>query len=418
MKYLFSISLLSLLATAALAIPVEFLEQSANSSDSHSIDENNGELHARARGWVVETWQIDPHHPEVHMVELTRLNALSPSPNCVALFYVMYMTTRTETQNPFSNHWCEGQNWSPESYPLSANGGIASVSNFPGHEEFFFVDKNQLRIRSLRRDGPGKKWGLGLDKQPTPIPPDAGIAAVSFSSTIELFYPGTGDRKGYVVHTYSSNAGSTWNPNQVISGPNWGGVSTKSLDPIAALSRNGEHQQIFWITALGLLESRYWTPSSGWTRSNIDKAAKANAASSIVTLTRSSATKEGSNMNFFYVGQDNKIWQGYWKADSPTWKFSKISEDEAFPGAIAAVSMHSQHQEVFWTNRDGILKHAYWTKDQGKWITETLPGLGDRRCLPGRGLTVVARKGKETMEGWCRLRGDPSKLIHFYYYAF
>ncbi|KAH7139711.1 hypothetical protein B0J13DRAFT_527383 [Dactylonectria estremocensis] len=418
MRSLFSIPLLGLLVTGALAIPVDILEETTNSSDSHSIDGDNGELHARARGWVVETWQIEPNRPEVQMIELTRLSALSPSPNCLALSFVTSFTNNPTVRRLYSNHWCEGQNWSPSSYTLGLNGGIASLSTFPGHEEIFFVDKSQLRIRSVRRDGPDKQWGWGLDKQTTPIPPDAGIAAVSLSSTIELFYPGTGWRKGYVMHTYSSDGGSTWNPNQVLSGPDWGGVSTNSLDPIAALSRNGQHQQIFWITALGLLESRYWTPSTGWTRSNIDKAAKANTASSIVTLMRSSSTKEGSNMNFFYVGQDNKIWQGYWKADSPAWKFSKISDDEAFPGAIAAVSMHSQHQEVFWTNRDGILKHAYWTKDQGKWLTETLPGLGDRRCLPGRGLTVVARQGKETIEGWCRLRNDPSKLIHFYYYAF
>ncbi|KAH6962496.1 hypothetical protein BKA56DRAFT_679298 [Ilyonectria sp. MPI-CAGE-AT-0026] len=415
MKSIFSISLVSLLATAALATPVDFLERPTNGSDSYSVDENNGELHARARGWVVETWEVYPRLPKAQAIELTRLSSISPSPNCISLFYVMGVAGIAEPQNGITHHWCEGENWTSNLFGLNANGGIASISNFPGHEELFYVDKDQVRIRSIRRDGPKAKWQRGIDQLSTPIPPHSGIAAVSFSSTIELFYPGTGSRQGYVMHTYSSDAGSGWNPNQVLSGPDWGGVSTKSLDPIAALS---EHQQIFWITALGVLESRYWTPSSGWTRSNIDKAANANTASSIVTLQRSSATKEGSNMNFFYVGQDNKIWQGYWKADSPTWKFSKISDDEAIPGAIAAVSMHSQHQEVFWTNRDGMLKHAYWTKTQGKWITETVPGLGGRQCLPGRGLTVVARKGKESMEGWCRLRGDPSKLIHFYYYAF
>lgn len=140
-----------------------------------------------------------------------------------------------EPQNVITHHWCEGENWTSNLLGQNANGGIASISNFPGHEELFYVDKDQVRIRSIRRDGPKGKWQRGIDQLSTPIPPHAGIASVSFSNTIELFYPGTGSRQGYVIHTYSSDAGSGWNPNQVLSGPDWGGVSTKSLDPIAAL---------------------------------------------------------------------------------------------------------------------------------------------------------------------------------------
>jgi hypothetical protein len=50
MKSIFSISLVSLLVTAALATPVDFLEQPTNSSDSYSVDESKS---GRKKGSII-----------------------------------------------------------------------------------------------------------------------------------------------------------------------------------------------------------------------------------------------------------------------------------------------------------------------------------------------------------------------------
>jgi hypothetical protein len=123
-------------------------------------------------------------------------------------------------------------------------------------------------------------------------------------------------------------------------------------------------------------------------------------------------------MNLFWIGTDSLVHQSYWTSGMfhDQWTTTLISSYPANAGGLSAVSMNSNHMEVFWTSPGGTLYHAYWTTVQNRWISEPVLGpTGTLRCQPGSYITTVARKGKNTIEGWCR--SVESKLNHFYYYA-
>ncbi|KAH0525819.1 hypothetical protein TsFJ059_009232 [Trichoderma semiorbis] len=107
----------------------------------------------------------------------------------------------------------------------------------------------------------------------------------------------------------------------------------------------------------------------------------------MAVLARSNVRK-----NTLYIGNDSKGYQAYWKSEQPTiWTFEKLSDLTTAPGSLTAVSMNSQHMEVFWTAPDGSVNHAYWYESTGKWASSSLAGIGIR-CVPGSSINSTSRK--------------------------
>ncbi len=80
-------------------------------------------------------------------------------------------------------------------------------------------------------------------------------------------------------------------------------------------------------------------------------------------------------VNVFYIGNDKNVHYLWWKGERPNeWGIEKkpVSTLSCLPGPIAAVSMNSQHLEVFWTAADGSIYHAYWYENTGTWDSRLL----------------------------------------------
>lgn len=210
-----------------------------------------------------------------------------------------------------------------------------------------------------------------------------------------------------LMHAYTVDDGDSW-VRDVVLDVN----ADANPSSVTAMSRNANSMVVAWTTSKGKLEViRYET--STWTSSAVTTENTVAGASKIAAL---SITP--NMMNLFWIGTDGLVHQSYWtsKMWNSQWTSTVLSSYPASVGGISAVSMNSNHMEVFWTSTDGTLYHAYWTTAQNGWISGPLPGsTGNLRCQPGSHITTVARKGQNSMEGWCR--SVEGKLTHFYYYA-
>lgn len=209
------------------------------------------------------------------------------------------------------------------------------------------------------------------------------------------------------MHAYTFSDGDSWVQDEVLD-PNANAVSGS----VTAISKEANSMLVAWISMDEALEvARYengnWVKTQVLAPGNMAKNTKIDALSCSPTM-----------MNLFFVGTDLLVYQSYWKQGMPNdkWVTTLLSKFPAALGGISATSMNRDHMEVFWTSPAGALYHAYWTLAQGHWISETVPGsVGLNRCQGGSHITTVARKGKSSMEGWCR--SVEGKLAHFYYYA-
>ncbi|RFU79393.1 peptidase m64 [Trichoderma arundinaceum] len=215
-------------------------------------------------------------------------------------------------------------------------------------EGFYSSDNNTIHSRYWTSGG---GWmNSGQDKYLRSAA-GTGITGVSCEeSHIEIFYVGT---NGNLAHSCLLDSGANWVVDSVLAGSDWGTLANKG---IGALSRNSQHQEVWWITTTGTINLASWDSLNDWGYSSMRPDGTAHPSSGIAILARSNVRE-----NVFYIGSDQKVYQRFWIDGMPiVWKFEKLSDLHAAPGSSAAVSMNSQHMEVFWTALDGSVTHVYW----------------------------------------------------------
>lgn len=264
---------------------------------------------------------------------------------------------------------------------LHAYNGLTAIARTSSNMEVFYYSEGDNVIHS-RFWTSGGGWGnSGVDKA-IQAAPGTHIEGISReSSHMEIFYVGT---NGNLMHSYTTNSGSNWVIDQDFVDGAHGKPTNKGF---GALTRNDQSAEVWWITTDGAINYAPWDPLNSWEYGNLRGAGTAHTSSGMAVLARSNVRK-----NIFYIGNDNKVYQGYWKSEQPTiWTFEKLSDLTAAPGSLTAVSMNSQHMEVFWTAPDGSVNHAYWYESTGKWTSSSLAG-GGIRCVPGSSITSTSRK--------------------------
>ncbi|EHK20609.1 uncharacterized protein TRIVIDRAFT_223925 [Trichoderma virens Gv29-8] len=262
---------------------------------------------------------------------------------------------------------------------LHAYNGITAITRSSSNMEVFYSsDDNTIHSRYWT---PGGGWkNSGQDKSINSAA-GTGIAGVSReASHMEIFYVGN---NGNLMHSYSVDSGSNWVTDAVLAGSDWGTPANKG---IGALSSNDQSQEVWWITTTGAINYAPWNPLNGWEYSSLRAAGTAHPNSGMAVLARSNVRR-----NIFYIGNDQRVYQGYWQSEQPNiWRFEKLSDMPAAIGSLTAVSMNSQHMEVFWTAPDGTITHAYWYENTGKWTSASM--ASNIYCVPGGSITATSRK--------------------------
>lgn len=365
-------------------------------------DTESSKLTTRAQGWTVV---IDTDRGDVPSG--VEFSATSRSPEAIDLFYFH----DNGKSSPLTQAcWNQGSNWKTcrvFSYAFTyvlGRGHITAISRTPDRHEVFFVPRGYQVVHIERWRKNGGWWG-GTPSIGKNVDPNTAFGVVSRSSNMLESFWIRNDRA--LMHAYTVNDGDSWVSDVVLDAN-----ADANPSSVTAMSRNANSMVVAWTTSKGKLEViRYET--STWTGSSITAENTVAGTSKIAAL---SITP--NMMNLFWIGTDGLVHQSYWTSSmwNSQWTTTVLSSYPANVGGISAVSMNSNHMEVFWTSPDGTLYHAYWTTAQNGWISGPVPGSsGNLRCQPGSHITTVARKGQNSMEGWCRSVGGD--LTHFYYYA-
>ncbi|KAK0109175.1 hypothetical protein ONS96_002998 [Cadophora gregata f. sp. sojae] len=391
-----------------MALPQPNEQGSLVNETIHAIGEEisnlqSGNLHKRA-SWTVGIQSIK------NSASLGRDFAASArSGGSLYVTFANQLNGKLQAQ-PWNMLWQEGvSDWSQ--YPLSidgsnnqVDGGVASVVRSTDRMESFFGRGNEIySYYFVAQNGIGN-WFSSSEKKARAAAAGTSISAVSREPrSMEIFYVGN---NGDLRHSYSNDDGQKWVIDQTLwSGP----VNPISLTSIT--STRLAQLAVFWTRPDGAIWGA-WLNGSGWQGKQLLGPGSAHPSSRLTTTTRSEL-----RINIFYIGNDKKVHQIYWKSETPgTWNTPSepISNLAATPGSLSAVSMNFNHQEVFFLGSDSKLKHAYWTEAAKTWKSEALPGANSA-CQASGSLGVVSRRDG-TMEGWCKATSNKD-LVHFYYYA-
>ncbi len=176
----------------------------------------------------------------------------------------------------------------PEWYGESLSGtamttGLVGLSRSTSNMELFlFADKSGSISSSywFRWEQSGNQQAI---RKHHGIAAGTSIVAVSrkdVPSHMEIFYVGN---SGALMHSYTTDAGANWFTDAELPGAELGQPTLKGM---SVVSRNYLHQQIWWITPNGALNSAQWDPTNSWVSYTILGPGSVHPSSGLVAVAR------------------------------------------------------------------------------------------------------------------------------------
>jgi hypothetical protein len=177
---------------------------------------------------------------------------------------------------------------------------------------------------------------------------------------------------------------------------------------LAAVSRNPDHLDLFWVAPDGSIMSTWWdaTVAGGWTAHEFGVTG-ANAAEASAGV--AGVSRNPDQVDVFWMAPDGSLWTSWWNASTSTWSGHAYSI--VGPGQVAATSRliaiapHADRLDVFWTSPAGSLMHTYWDSSAAvAWPTPTpVSPAGGPAALA---VTAVARRTTHLDAFWTAADGS------------
>ncbi|MFE3442665.1 hypothetical protein ACFXNW_06525 [Nocardia sp. NPDC059180] len=239
-----------------------------------------------------------------------------------------------DDSRPTGKKWIEQPVKVPGANDASSTGDVAVVSRSENDIEVFWVAKNG----TVRHSGFTETDQLGWDQTPAPVhnatgvSTTTGIAALSRSDDhMEVWWV---DTSGSVKHSWwTKGEGWTQQPQLVPSATN---ASTNG--DIAALSRSTTHMDVWWIDKSGSIQGSSWTRDGSWVEKPylIPGSQGVSTTGGIAALSRS-----GDHMEVWWIGLQGSV-QGAWSLDAalpapPAQKVLDSSTREVLKGTLVTI---------------------------------------------------------------------------------
>ncbi|KAK3949801.1 hypothetical protein QBC32DRAFT_29591 [Pseudoneurospora amorphoporcata] len=274
------------------------------------------------------------------------------------------------------------------------------VSDFEATDDFWV-------IRTINQAGPildseveviGKEWNIsdigrsGQDK--------ASITANTVIATA-IRNPGTSDifwitPQGQVASRTYYKGGNGWvrTENVLIEASE----DRAALGAIAAVRRNDEQTDIFWIHSNGAVHCSYYNYAmqQGWKGDVIAGPGSASTKSGIAAVTRVRGHQE-----MWYITPDGAVKGLYYYESDPTgWhQYELAPSQSAHPESniTAASTADGQWMFVFWVSPNGFLTTWEWCDDGRSWIASGSNAVGKPHTAAIHSRIVAANLVKDTM---------------------
>src|SRR5439155_644725 len=142
--------------------------------------------------------------------------------------------------------------------------------------------------------------------------------------------------------------------------------------PVAAVSRNPDHVDVFWIGPDGAVGSTWWDRNGPGPWATPFPITRHGAASD--GRLDATGSDEPHHGNVFWIGPDGAVGSTWWDRNGPgPWAtpFPITPPGAARDGSpVAAVSRNPDHVDVFWIGPDGAVGSTWWDRNgPGPWAT-------------------------------------------------
>ncbi|MDP9333478.1 MAG: N-acetylmuramoyl-L-alanine amidase [Actinomycetota bacterium] len=182
----------------------------------------------------------------------------------------------------------------------------------------------------------------------------------------------------------------------------WDGVSTQVGDGnhapataagVALTARHYDVLDAFWVTEQNNLFTSFWTRAQGWSTTEAqigDPSVTASTAGGIAALAR-----QPDILDVFFVGLDNRLHTTWWTADqgwSPTTLLIGGPQAIDATGGVSAVNRARDVIDVFAVGQDALLYTTWWTENGG-WNNGSIAIAGQSVPVnPVSGVAALARR--------------------------
>lgn len=257
------------------------------------------------------------------------------------------------------------------------------------------------------------------------FPKGAPITPVSRNSDhIDLFVVGDDGK------VYSSwwATGSDWSGQ----GDKWGSVGGGSFPPgvkVSAVSRHGDHLDLFVVDSNGDVRSCWWSPDNGWSGLDKDWGNLGNPGKAFSSGAEVAALARYENtLDLFVFGADGNVYSKWWAetADWSDWNnIGPVFPSNSVPAdaKVTAVARTPESLDLFVVGNDGRVNHSWWTQDNG-W--SGLRGWGsiggafssdEKKAalfVPGMEISAVSRS-PDNLDVF--IAGNDGYVYHSYWYT-
>jgi hypothetical protein len=242
-------------------------------------------------------------------------------------------------------------------------------------------------------------WGRERAVPPSGAVESSGIVSLSRGpGQLDLFWIRS---DGAVATAYWSDGRQVWDP-QLVAPP--GSASVGSLSGgLAAVSRNPNHLDVFWVRPDGGVSSNWWDAASRRWATPFPIA----AARSALPGTLAAASRNPDQLDVFWIGPDRAIGTTAWNPSHGwlrPWPITTPAAARHPAGALSVVSRVRDQLDLFWVRPDGGVSTAWWNA-RANWPSRSIAPaghvlVGDRTAPQRAALTVVSRSADQLDVFW------------------
>ena len=214
-------------------------------------------------------------------------------------------------------------------------------------------------------------------------------------------------------------------------GDNWGSIGG-SFPPgakISAVSRHGDHLDLFAVDSNGDVRSCWWDPDNGWSSVDKEWGNLGNPGQAFPSAVEIAVVARYENtLDLFAVGADGNVYCKWW-AETANWSnwvsIGPVFDANAVPANknVTAVARTPENLDLFVVGDDGKVCHSWWTQDSGWSGTKGWGSIGgafssdDKKTAmftPGMEISAVVRSA-DNLDVF--IAGNDGSVYHSYWYT-
>jgi hypothetical protein len=170
---------------------------------------------------------------------------------------------------------------------------------------------------------------------------------------------------------------------------------------VTTVARAPDHLDIFWVGNDGSVRTAWWDPRANSANWNVNST-PVGPSSGVTPGSIAAVTRNPDQLDVFWIDANGAVWSNWWNrnANSGVWNtpFTIAPAGSAQPGALEAVARTPNQLDVFWIGPDGSVMSNWWNSgaNNANWHTPfSITPSG--AAVPG-GLSAVSAFGPDTLD--------------------